>query len=80
MKYARFYEFSSFSAPPSIVFVKGAKTNEWNDNTLEGNGFKLSFDEGANSTRVEISSAGLFVILNSSGMCLIHIVESWRFF
>ncbi|EFO22995.2 hypothetical protein LOAG_05488 [Loa loa] len=45
------------TAPPSIAFVKGTTAEEWNDNTLERNGFKLSFDEETNSTRVEINSA-----------------------
>uniref|UniRef100_A0A915PQ54 heparosan-N-sulfate-glucuronate 5-epimerase n=1 Tax=Setaria digitata TaxID=48799 RepID=A0A915PQ54_9BILA len=44
------------TAPPSIAFVKGTTAGEWDDNTLEGNGFKLDFDEEANSTSIEINA------------------------
>lgn len=55
--------FSNFAVSLSITVVKGAKAEEWNDNTLGGNGFKLSFDEKANSTRIKMNSDGLFVVL-----------------
>ncbi|VDK82484.1 unnamed protein product [Onchocerca ochengi] len=44
------------NAPSSIAFVKGAVAEEWHDNTLGGNGFKLNFDEKANFTKIEINA------------------------
>lgn len=54
------------TAPSSIVFTKGTIAEEWNDNTLGGNGFKLGFDKEANSTRVEINSVdhGVSLVLD----------------
>ncbi|CAG9533610.1 unnamed protein product [Cercopithifilaria johnstoni] len=54
-------------AASSIAFVKGARTEEWDDNTLGGDGFKLSFDEDANCTRVEINSGDRGVSLPLDG-------------
>ncbi|KAL3994132.1 D-glucuronyl C5-epimerase C-terminus family protein [Acanthocheilonema viteae] len=54
-------------APLSVTFVKGATAEEWEDNTLGGDGFKLGFDEDANCTRVEINSDDHGVLLPLDG-------------
>ncbi|KAM3719881.1 D-glucuronyl C5-epimerase [Dirofilaria immitis] len=55
------------NAPSSIAFLKGATAEEWHDNTLGGNGFKLDFDGKANSTKIQINATDHGVSLSLDG-------------
>uniref|UniRef100_A0A0R3RT09 heparosan-N-sulfate-glucuronate 5-epimerase n=1 Tax=Elaeophora elaphi TaxID=1147741 RepID=A0A0R3RT09_9BILA len=55
------------SARSPIAFVKGTTMEEWDDNTLGGDGFKLGFDGDANCTRVDINSDDHGVSLSLDG-------------
>ncbi|VDK85514.1 unnamed protein product [Litomosoides sigmodontis] len=67
-EYFEIFEANVFvKCPSSIAFVKGGRTEEWNDNTHGGDSFKLSFDEKANCTRVEINSDDHGVLLQLDG-------------